>query len=68
MKTIELQLETLGCPSCGVKIERALMKIKGVEEVKVLFNASKVKVLGNVDSDSLIDTVEKLGYSVLSTN
>ena len=44
METIRFQLETLTCPSCIAKIEGALNKQSGVEEAKVLFNSSKVKV------------------------
>ena len=39
-----LQLETLSCPSCVAKIEAALNRIDGVEQVKVGFNSSKVTV------------------------
>ncbi|NWN95638.1 MAG: heavy-metal-associated domain-containing protein, partial [Bacillus sp. (in: Bacteria)] len=44
MKKAVMQLETLTCPSCMKKIEGALDKVEGVENVKVLFNASKAKV------------------------
>ena len=42
MKII-MQLGTLTCPSCMTKIEKAVANHDGVENVKVLFNASKVK-------------------------
>ena len=62
------QLETLTCPTCVAKIESAVKRMKGVEEVQVLFNASKVKVnfsdeLG--DGAEIRKTIEKLGYKVL---
>ena len=38
-----LQLDALSCPSCMQKIKGALEKQDGVENVKVLFNAAKVK-------------------------
>ena len=46
MKKATIQLETLTCPSCLQKIENATKSLKGVqrESVKVLFNASKVKL------------------------
>jgi copper chaperone len=68
MKTIKLQLEPLTCPSCIKKIEGTLSKQNGVQEVKVLFNFSKVKVLFNeelVTTEQLITIVQKLGYAVL---
>lgn len=70
MKTIKLQLEELTCPSCITKIEGVLSKEQGVEEAKVLFNSSKVKVTykeGEISPDRIADTVEKLGYPVKTT-
>ncbi|WP_315305495.1 cation transporter, partial [Enterococcus devriesei] len=43
MKKMIIQLGTLTCPSCMQKIENAVSQQKGVGNVKVLFNASKVK-------------------------
>ncbi len=70
MKTIRFQLETLTCPSCIAKIEGALNKQSGVEEAKVLFNSSKVKVKYNseeVSSEELVKLIEKVGFPVLSS-
>ncbi|APB38058.1 heavy-metal-associated domain-containing protein [Heyndrickxia faecalis] len=67
MKKAVMQLETLTCPSCMKKIEGALDKVEGVENVKVLFNASKAKVdfdEGKVSADELKEIVEKTGYQV----
>ncbi len=69
MKNVTLQLEELTCPSCVKKIETALSNQNGVEEIKVLFNSSKVKV--NYDESALsADAIEKiisnLGFDVLS--
>lgn len=69
MRNIELRLEPLSCPSCIKRIEGTLNKTKGVKDARVLFNSSKVK--GKFDEDTLtpeaiVETVEKLGYPVLS--
>ncbi|WP_019721067.1 heavy-metal-associated domain-containing protein [Heyndrickxia coagulans] len=67
MKKAVMQLETLTCPSCMKKIEGALGKVEGVENVKVLFNASKAKVdfdEAKVSTDELKEIVEKTGYQV----
>ncbi|AJH78574.1 MULTISPECIES: heavy-metal-associated domain-containing protein [Heyndrickxia] len=67
MKKAVMQLETLTCPSCMKKIEGALDKVEGVENVKVLFNASKAKVdfdEAKVSTDELKEIVEKTGYQV----
>lgn len=64
----EIRFEDLTCPTCVNKIEKALIKQKGVSEAKVLFNASKIKVMYDesvVEEKALIDIVEGLGYKVL---
>ena len=71
MKTAKFQLETLTCPSCITKIENVLSKEDGVEEAKVLFNSSKVKVKYDADkvaSADLSTLIKKLGYPVLSVS
>lgn len=72
MQTATIQLETLSCPSCLQKIDHAVKGLDGVEKdsVKVMFNASKVKV--NFDSEAVaIDKIEKaiedLGYPVIKS-
>lgn len=62
------QLETLTCPSCAHKIEGTVKKLKGIKEVEVLFNASKVKVNFDesiIDGSEIRTTIEKLGFDVL---
>ena len=69
MKTIRIQLETLTCPSCINKIEGVLNKQTGVDEAKVMFNSSKVKITYNEEEtnpNKLSEIIEKLGYPVLS--
>lgn len=69
MKTIKFQLEELTCPSCINKIESVLNRERGVQEAKVLFNSSKVKVdykEGETEPEKLATLIEKLGYPVLS--
>lgn len=69
MKKAVFQLETLTCPSCIKKIEGVLGREEGVEEVKVLFNSSKVRATYSedvVDANKLRDIIVKLGYPVIS--
>lgn len=40
----EFKLEPLPCPTRIKKIEGALGKMKGIENARVLFNSSKVKL------------------------
>ena len=69
MQKANIQLETLTCPSCLQKIENAVGGLNGIDKdsLKVMFNASRVKV--NFDGDVLaIEDIEKaiqnLGYEV----
>ncbi len=69
MSKAVIQLETLACPTCIQKIEGAVKSHTGVDKdsVKVLFNASKVKLNFDdsaVSLDSITDSIEKLGYEV----
>lgn len=66
-KKITLQLDELTCPSCLTKIESAVKQQPGVANVKVLFNAAKVKADfddSQNSADQLADVVTKLGYEV----
>jgi copper chaperone CopZ len=69
MQKANIQLETLTCPSCIQKIEGAVGGLKGIDKdsLKVMFNASRVKVNFN-DKEISIEKIEKaiqnLGYGV----
>ena len=69
MKKATIQLETLTCPSCVLKIENVVKSLNGVdkESVNVLFNSSKAKF--DFDAEKLsVEEIEKaittLGYEV----
>jgi len=69
MSKITMKLDDLTCPSCMTKIEGALSKKTGVTNVKVLFNASKVKAEFDdsaVSAEDLANVVTDLGYAVQS--
>ncbi len=64
-----MQLDTLTCPSCMTKIQKALANQTGVTNVKVLFNASKVKLQFDdtqTTANQLAAVVTSLGYTVKS--
>ncbi|WP_125546724.1 heavy-metal-associated domain-containing protein [Levilactobacillus lindianensis] len=70
MSKVTMKLDDLTCPSCMTKIEGALSKKNGVKNVKVLFNASKIKAEfddATVTAENLADTVTDLGYTVKSS-
>jgi len=73
MKKASIQLETLVCPSCSLKIEGALKQLDGVDKasISVLFNASKVKFNFNdeiVSIDKIHAAIQKVGFEVLKSN
>lgn len=73
MQKAVIQLDTLTCPSCALKIEGAIKSLDGInkESVSVLFNSSKVKVEfdeAKVNADQIGHAITKLGYDVLKTN
>lgn len=70
MTKVEIQLETVTCPSCINKIESVLNKTAGVNSAKVLFNSSKVKAEfdeSQISAEKLGAVITNLGYQVLST-
>lgn len=61
------QLAPLTCTSCISKIDKVVSGMPGVQDVKVLFNASKVKVeTDGKPNPQVAKTIEQLGYEVLS--
>jgi copper chaperone CopZ len=70
MSKIIMKLDELSCPSCMAKIEGAMKQTSGVTNVKVLFNASKVKAEFDeniVFANELVAKIERLGYPVQSS-
>lgn len=72
MQKATIQLETLSCPSCMQKIENAVKGLNGVNQdsLKVLFNASKVKVDFDTEVIAINDiekAIEDLGYPVVKS-
>lgn len=72
MKQATIQLETLTCPSCLQKIEKAVNRLDGVdsETLKVLFNSSKVKFdfdEEKIKIEQVEQAIDQLGYQVLKT-
>ncbi len=68
MKRVAIQMEELVCPSCAKKIEGALKKADGVDEVNILFNASKAKINfdeNKTDVEKLSKIIKDLGFEVI---
>jgi copper chaperone len=64
MKTI-LRSKELTCPSCVVKIEKALTAVAGVETAQVFFNTGRIEVQHNpeqVKAQDLEKAIRAIGY------
>jgi copper chaperone CopZ len=69
MKMITYQMEGLTCPSCVYQVEKIMSIQPGVQEVKVLFNAQKVKITYNEENGNpkeFESILEQLGYIIKS--
>ena len=64
VQTLELNIEGMTCASCVGRVERALGKVDGVNNVNVnLANErAHLELLGHVDAQILIDAVKRAGY------
>ena len=61
------QLAPLTCTSCIAKIDKVVSGMPGVKNVRVMFNASKVKVeTDGQPNPDIAQTIEQLGYQVLA--
>lgn len=72
MSKAVINLETLTCPSCVQKIEGATKSLTGVdsESVKVMFNASKVKLdfdESQLSIEDIEEAIKDMGYDVLKS-
>lgn len=68
-----IQLETLVCPSCSLKIEKAIKSLDGIdkESLNVLFNSSKVKVEFDdsiVSIERINETIKSVGFEVIKSS
>ena len=70
VKTIYLGIQGMTCASCVARVERALKKSEGVDEVSVNLATEKAQVSFDpkrVDTRALLGIVEKAGYTPLTT-
>ena len=72
MKSATIQLDTLTCPSCKMKIEGALKSFSGIQadSAQVSFNTSKVKFDFDEDKISIEEVesaIDKLGFDIIKS-
>lgn len=72
MKKATIQLGTLTCPSCLLKIENALKSLPGINKgsISVSFNTSKAKLEfddSHLSAEAIEKSITDLGYDVIKT-
>lgn len=67
MEKVMMKLGGLTCPSCLTKIQKSVEAVDGTSDVKVLFNAGKVKFMldSTITTPNVVqENIEKMGYTV----
>lgn len=59
---ITLKLDGLHCGNCVKSVEKALSAVEGVEKVNVTLEPQQAIIEGNVSAQTLIETVEDIGF------
>ena len=52
----------MSCAACSARVEKAVSSLENVEKCEVNLLSSSMTVFGDVDSQTVIDAVEKAGY------
>ena len=68
-KTLSLTVKGLDCAACAEKIEKALMRHEGIKGITVYLGAEKADIQFDqsiIKEKSIIDTINGLGYKVLT--
>lgn len=61
---LRLRVSGMDCPSCASKIETALKRVAGIDQVSVNFSTGSVTVspASQVSTDDTVATIRRLGY------
>lgn len=58
----EFDIKGMSCAACSARIENAVSKVDGVENVSVNLLTNSMTVDGNISDDVIIDAVTNVGY------
>src|SRR5690606_41690909 len=61
-RTVELSVEGMSCASCVGRVEAALRKVEGVQEVVVNLATERATIHGQADAAALVAAVDSAGY------
>lgn len=59
-----LAVSGMSCGGCVNSVERALLRVPGVERAVVDLAAGQAVVEGNVSTEALVNAVQEAGYEV----
>lgn len=62
-QTTDFCIIGMDCADCAAKLEKHISRVPGVENANVNFGASKVTVTHNGQTEEILSTIEKMGYS-----
>lgn len=68
MQKVMMKLGGMTCPSCLTKIEKAVKNVDGTDQIKVLFNAGKLKFVMDstkTNTNDVKNAIENMGYEVM---
>lgn len=60
--THEISVENIKCGGCMNTIKTALMKVQGIDEVRIDKETEIITVIGNTEKSVLVTTLSGLGY------
>ena len=66
MRKAKIEIEGMHCASCSANVEKALSKVKGVENIKInlLCKKASADVSADVSEYDIRKTIEEVGYKV----
>ncbi len=60
----EYSVTGMSCAACSARVERAVAKVEGVEEVSVSLLTNSMAIEGDFEEKKVIDAVKKAGYGI----
>ena len=58
------KISGMSCAACSARVERAVAKVEGVEEVSVSLLTNSMAIEGDFEEKKVIDAVKKAGYGI----
>ena len=66
-KKIKLTISGMHCASCATNVEKALKKVRGVNNtsVSIMTNKAIIEAEDNLNPEDLKKVIDKLGYKIV---